>query len=170
MDARRRGDVEWVDQRRRIKPMPKRPSLPRRGRHTVLPIEGSLLAEVCLAISRLVALVFRDAEGNEAEVTVEDKIVLARGTDERVLEGSRPGTSFDPKGLHLLIDLLGSRVCEATARDTGELRITFADGLVLEVASTTGYEAWHFAKPPPGRPAGGSGPRFAITGAAGRLI
>jgi hypothetical protein len=136
----------------------------------VLPIEGGLLAEVCLAIDRLVALVFRDAAGNEAEVRVEDKIVLGRGIDERVLEGSQPGTSFDPRGLHPLLELLGCRVCEAIAQDTGELRITFADGLVLKVASTTGYEAWHFAKPRPGRPIGDSGPHIAITGAAGRLI
>jgi hypothetical protein len=150
--------------------MPERPRLATRGRHTVLPIEGSLLAEVCFAIDRLVALVFRDAQGNEAEVTVEDKIVLARGTDERVLEGSRPGASFDPKGLHPLLDLLGCRVCEAITQYNGELRISFADGLALEVTSTTGYEAWHFAKPRPGRPIGGPGPHIGITGAAGHWI
>jgi hypothetical protein len=120
-----------------LQPMRKRPSLATRGRHTVLPIEGSLLAEVCLAIDRLVALVFRDAVGNEAEVTVEDKIVLARGTDEHVLEGSRPGQSFDPRGLRPLLDLLGCRVCEAIAQDTGELRVTFANGLV-----------WRLLRPP----------------------
>jgi hypothetical protein len=150
--------------------MPKRRSLATRGRHTVLPIEGSLLAEVCLAIDRIVALVFRDPAGNEAEVTVEDKIVLARGTEERVLEACRPGTSFDPKGLHPLLNLLGSRVREAIAQHTGELRITFADGLVLQITSTTGHEAWHFAKPRPGRPISSPGPHIGITGAAGRLI
>ena len=149
--------------------MPKQQRLVTRGRHTELPIEGSLLAEVCLATDRLVVLVFRDAVGNEAEVTVEDKIVLVRGTDERVLEGSRTGTSFNPRGLHPLVDLLGCRVSEAIAQYTGELRITFADGLVLQVASTTGYEAWHFTKPRPGRPIGGSGPHIGITGAAGHL-
>jgi Family of unknown function (DUF6188) len=63
-----------------------------------------------------------------------------------------------------------TRVCEAIARQTGELRITFADGLVLEVASITGCEAWHFAKPRPGKLVGDPGPHVGVTGAAGGLI
>jgi hypothetical protein len=61
--------------------MAKRSPLETRGRHTLLPIDGNLLAELRLAIDRLVALVFRDAHGNESEITIEDEIVLARGTD-----------------------------------------------------------------------------------------
>ncbi len=56
---------------------------------------------------------------------------------------------------------------EAIARHTGKLCITFADGLVLQVTSTTGCAAWHCTMPRPGRPIGGLGPHIGITSDGG---
>jgi uncharacterized protein DUF6188 len=142
-----------------------------RGRHTVLPIVGDTLVEIRLSMCSLPALVFRAEDGREAELTIEDRTTLRRGDQERLFEGSKPGTSFNPKELAPLLELLGSAVIDAVAEKEGLLRIAFSNKLVLEVAPSSGYEAWHFHCPRPGRPAGGDRDQaIALHGAYGHLI
>lgn len=142
-----------------------------RGRHTVLPIVGDTLIELDLGIRRLASLVFKAAEGDESELTIEDQICLRRGESERILAGSKPGVTFDPKGLSPLLELLGSQVRDAVAEKEGRLRVVFSNELVLEVTSSTGYEAWHFQYPRPGRPVSGKVDHsVSVTGAYGYLI
>lgn len=137
----------------------------------MLPIVGDTLAEVCLGTSRLAALVFKAEDGSEAELTVEDTITLIRGGQEHRLGGSKPGVSFNPKELAPLLELLGSEVTDAVAEKEGRLGITFSNQFVLEVMSSTGYEAWHFRYPRPGRPHGDEwGKAIVVTGVHGRLI
>src|SRR5262249_19390904 len=124
-----------------------------RGRHTVLPIIGDTLVEIRLNMCSLPALVFKAVDGSEAEITIEDCISLRRGDQERLLEGSKPGTSFNPKELAPVLEVLGSAVTDAVAEREGLLRIAFENKLVLEVVPSHGYEAWHFHSPRPGRPA-----------------
>jgi hypothetical protein len=152
-----------------VTPMTKK--LTSRGRHTVLPILGDTLVEIRLSMCSLPALVFKAADSNEAELTIEDSITLKRGDQERLLEGSKPGVSFNPKELAPLLELLGSEVTDAVAEKEGLLRIAFSNKLVLEVAPSHGYEAWHFHYPRPGRPVGGNREQaVALTGAHGHLI
>ena len=142
-----------------------------RGCHTVLPIVGDTLVEVRLSISSLPALVFKAEDGSEAELTIEDRTTLRRGEQEQLLEGSKPGSSFNPKKLAPLLELLGSAVIDAVAQKEGLLRIAFSNELVLEVAPSHGYEAWHFHSPRPGRPASGDREQaIALHGAHGHLI
>ena len=142
-----------------------------RGRHTVLPIIGDTLVEIRLSVCHLPALIFKAEDDSEAEITIEDCTTLRRGDQERLLEGSKPGTSFNPKELAPLLELLGSTVTDAVAEKEGLLRIAFASKLVLEVAPSHGYEAWHFHSPCPGRPAGGDRDQaIALHGAHGHLI
>ena len=142
-----------------------------RGRHTVLPIVGDTLVEIRLSMCSLPALVFKAEDGTEAELTIEDRTTLRRGDHERLLEGSKPGTSFNPKELAPMVELLGSTVIDAVAEKEGLLRISFSNKLVLEVAPSHGYEAWHFYSPRPGRPAGGDRDHaIALHGAHGHLI
>ena len=142
-----------------------------RGRHTVLPIIGDTLVEVRLSMCSLPALVFKAEDSTEAEITIEDCTTLRRGTQERLLEGSKPGTSFNPKELAPLLELLGSAVTDAVAEREGLLRIAFENKLVLEVVPGHGYEAWHFHSPRPGRPAVGNREQaISLTGAYGHLI
>jgi hypothetical protein len=142
-----------------------------RGRHTVLPIIGDTLVEVCLSTCRPPTLVFKGADGSESELRIEDSITLNRGEQERLLDGSMPGESFKPETLSPLLELLGSEVMDAVAEKEGRLRVVFSNALTLVVASSRGYEAWHFQYPRPGRPTGGNLNQFvALTGAYGRLI
>jgi len=142
-----------------------------RGRHTVLPIVGDTLIEIRLSMCAMTALVFKAEDGSEAEITIEDCTTLWRGDQERLLEGSKPGTSFNPKELAPLLELLGITVTDAVAEREGLLRIAFANKLILEVAPSHGYEAWHFHSPRPGRPAGGDRDHaIALHGALGHLI
>lgn len=141
------------------------------GQFITLPIVGDTLAEVRLSIDSLPALVFKAVDGDEAEITIEDSITLTRGEQERTLEGAKPGESFNPKELAPLLELLGSEVMSAVADKGGHLRIAFSNKLILGIMSTSGYEAWHFQYPRPGRPVGGNRDDFiGLTGAYGHLI
>jgi hypothetical protein len=142
-----------------------------RGRHTVLPIVGDTLVEIRLNMRNDPALVFRAADDTEAELSIQDCICLRRGDQERILEGPKPGESFNPQELAPLLELLGSEVTDAVAEKEGRLRVAFSNKLVLEVIPSHGYEAWHFRYPRPGRPVGGNLERaIALTGAHGHLI
>jgi hypothetical protein len=142
-----------------------------RGRHTVLPIVGDALVEVRLSTRSLPALVFRAADGSESELRIADRLSLRRGECERVLEGSQPGATFNPKELSPLLELLGGEVRDAVAEEEGRLRVVFANQLVLEATPSADGEAWHFQYPRPGHPPGGKVGQFvALTGAPGRLI
>jgi hypothetical protein len=142
-----------------------------RGRHTVLPIVGDTLVEVRLSMRSLPALVFKKEDGSEAELTIEDCTTLRRGEQEQLLEGSKPGSSFNPKELAPLLELLGTEVIDAVAQQDGLLRVAFSNKLVLEIAPSHGYEAWHFHYPRPGRPMGGEHEQaISLHGAHGHLI
>jgi hypothetical protein len=141
------------------------------GRHTILPIVGDTVTEIRLSTCSMPAVVFRAGDGSEAELTIEERIMLARGKEERVLEGSKPGGTFNPAGLSPLLELLGNNVTDAVAEKEGRLRIEFSNELVLVITPSGGYEAWHFQYPRPGRPVGGNlAHRVALTGADGRLL
>jgi hypothetical protein len=87
------------------------------------------------------------------------------------LEGSKPRKTFNPKELAPLLELLGCEVTDAVAMEDGQLVLAFSNQQVLDVRSSTGYEAWHFQYPRPGRPVGGKrGNSIAVTGAHGHLI
>ena len=140
-----------------------------RGRHTVLPIVGDTLVEIRLSMCTSPALVFKAEDGSEAELTIEDCVTLRRGDQERLLEGAKPGSSLNPKELAPLLELLGSAVIDAEKE--GLLRIAFSNKLILEIARSHGYEAWHFHSPRPGRPAGGGREQaIALHGTYGHLI
>jgi hypothetical protein len=139
-----------------------------RGRHTVLPILGDTLVELRLSARSAPALVFRAADDSEAELTIEDGICLRRGDQERVLDGAKPGESFNPPALAPLLEFLGSEVTDALAEKEGRLRVAFSNGLALEVVPSHGYEAWHFRYPRPGSSCGGKA--VALTGVHGHLV
>jgi hypothetical protein len=145
--------------------------LQERGRDTVLPIVGDMVVEIRLSIRTLPAIVFRAPDGGESEITVEDCIVLRRGNQEDILEGSKPGTTLNPKTLGPLLELLESEVKDAVGEREGKLRIEFSNSLVMEVCCTSGYEAWHFQYPRPGRPKEADNVRhISLHGAHGRVI
>jgi hypothetical protein len=96
---------------------------------------------------------------------------MRRGDRARLLEGSKPGESFNPQALAPLLESLGCEVTDALAENEGRLRVTFSNELVLEIVPSHGYEAWHFRYPRPARPAGGTRENaVALTGAHGHLI
>ncbi len=131
------------------------------------------MVEVRLRTSGIPALTltFQAAHGSESDLQIMDRIHLRRGDHERVLDGSKPGATFNPMELSPMLELLGSTVKDALAENEGRLRIAFSNELVLEVTSTTGYEAWHFQYPRPGRPVGGLLDHpISLHGTAGRLI
>jgi Family of unknown function (DUF6188) len=145
--------------------------LVRRGRDTLLPVVGDTLTEISLSATSGPVLVFRAADGGESEVRIEDRITLTRGGSEQVLDGAKPGPTFDPRKLSPLLAILGEPVADAIGTTDGELRLTFANEWVLGVASTTGYEAWHFQYPRPGRPVGSKLNRIvAVTGTRRHLL
>jgi hypothetical protein len=140
-----------------------------RGRHTVLPLVRDTLVE--LLLGRSTTLVFLATDGSESELRLEDSIRLHRGEREVVLDGSKPGERFNPKELGPLVELLCCEVTDALAEQTGSLRLTFSNQIVLTVTSTTGYEAWHFRYPRPGRPVHDKHTEaISLTGAAGFLV
>lgn len=142
-----------------------------RGRYVVLPIVGDTLIEIRLSACAPPALVFKAADHSEAEITVEESIILRHGDHTRCLDGSKPGEQFNPTELGPLLELLGSVVTEAVAGNDGFLRLAFSNKRSFEVTPTHGYEAWHFQRPRPGRAVGGTGKEvIALTGAHGRLI
>lgn len=142
-----------------------------RGRHVTLPIVGDTLLETCFGVSRLVTLVFLDPAGGESQLQIEEAVTLHRNGVDLYLPGSRPGVTFDPKQLHPLLALLGAAVEDAWAHHDGPLEIRFSDGSALRVTPETGYAAWHFQYPRPGRHPGGSLNDFiSLHGDDGRLI
>jgi hypothetical protein len=115
--------------------------------------------------------VFKASDESESQLSIEDHIILSRGDNAQILEGSKPGTSFCPRELFPLLELLGSEVTGAVATKDGELRIAFSNKLVLSISPSSDGEAWHFQYPRPGRPVAGNPSQFvALTGAPGRLI
>jgi hypothetical protein len=142
-----------------------------KGRHTLLPILGDALIEVCIRADNHLVLAFKSADKRESELRIEDRITLRRGETLTVLEGSKPGSTFDPRKLSPILDLLGRTVTESIAEENGSLRIGFANNVVLNIASTTGYEAWHFQYPRPSREfLCDSDEPISLTGADGHLI
>lgn len=129
--------------------------LTQRGRHINLPIVGDTVSEVCLSMSRLCSIVFQDSGGGESQVEFEEAITLVRGDVTLYLVGSRPGRTYAPQQLGPLADLLGASVVDAWAHHDGPLEIVFSNDWTLRVVPESGYEAWHFAWPRPGRSPGG---------------
>lgn len=129
----------------------------RKGRRLKLPIVAETVSEICLGQRGPVLLTFGDHF--DTSFHIEDAITLVRGKAERVLMGSRPGTTFNIKELAPPLELFGETVVEALAEDTGSLRIRFKNELILSVVPSSGYEAWHFAAPGRG-----------LTGTCGKLI
>ena len=137
----------------------------RRGRNTVLPITGDVVAEICLSTINIPAIVFRNSNGRESELTFEEDITVQHAQEEWHSEWRRPD-SMSP-----LVFLLGQTVSEAIALPDGRLAISFTDDWGLQITPKSGFEAWHFLYPRPGRPVGGDVKyHIGITGDDGRLI
>ncbi|MCA9069342.1 MAG: hypothetical protein KDA84_10485 [Planctomycetaceae bacterium] len=124
--------------------MSKQKPLKRQGRHIELPIKHYSLAELRLGMNRLPLLLFRSDMGEEAELQIGEEITLARGQCQDRLTGSRPSSTFAPQTLGPLVELLGCTVTEATALQSGEIRIHLSNAIVLSIAPSHGYEGWHF--------------------------
>lgn len=135
--------------------LPKK-KIAQRGKHLTLPLVGDTVSEICLGISTPATLIFQDAAGGHSQLQFEEAITLHHDGADLYLLGSRPGSTFDPKQLHPLLGLLGTNVVDAWAHKAGALEISFSNGSVLRVIPETGYEAWHFQYPRPGRPPGRS--------------
>jgi hypothetical protein len=135
------------------------------GRHTVLPIVGDTVAEICIAAHRGPGIIIADAERHESIIELADRFSIGRGTDMQTVEHDRPNL------LAPLLELVGASVAAAIAFADGRLELTFSNALKLEIGSTTGYEAWHFQFPRPGRPPGGDvASHISLHGADGHLI
>jgi hypothetical protein len=150
--------------------MPKR--ITARGRHRTLPLAGDIVSEVCFSTSQPVTLVFHDSVNGDSQLQIEEAITLTQsdGVD-LFLPGSRPGRTFDPKQLHPLLDLLGTSIVDAWAHHDGPLEISFSNGSVLRIVPESGYEAWHFQYPRPGRSVNGNINDFiSLHGSDGRLL
>ncbi len=146
-------------------------TLRRAGRHTILPVVGDTLVELTIGVSKLPLFVFRAEDGGESELRIEDCLLVMRDDHEILKVESKRNARFDPQGLSPLLCLLGCEVTEAIAEESGRLRVDFSNGFQLRVTPTTGFEAWHFQFPRPGRPVGGPLDQLiAITGAHGHLI
>src|SRR5947209_7498742 len=68
-----------------------------------------------------------------------EAITLQRGASEKILTGSRPGTTFNIGELGPVLEAFGLLVKEAAAVDDGTLRLCFQGDLVLCVIPSTGY-------------------------------
>jgi hypothetical protein len=142
-----------------------------RGQHTVLPLAGDRLVEISFSTASFPVLVFAASDGLGSELRVHDRIILRRGESEQVLDGAKPGETFNPKTLSPLLELLGTEVREAIAEKQGRLRLHFSNDLYFEVPVTGAGEAWQFQYPRPGRPySQGTGRALSVIGAPGRLI
>jgi hypothetical protein len=143
----------------------------RKGENLILPIVGDIASEIVLSMRQQPCLIFRDTDGNESQISFEESILLSRDGRDAELTGSKPGVTFNPRSLSPLVELLGSEVTEAIAYREGALWISFSSRHALNVVPNSGYEAWHFQYPRPGRPIGGKLEHFvSVTGADGRLI
>ena len=145
--------------------------LTQRGRHCVLPINGDVLSELRLSLTHSLSLVFTDCYGTESQLSIREAITLTvHGVDTR-LEGGRSDADFNPKGLTAVVSLLGCTVSDAVAFNDGRLTIHFSEGHCLSVTPGSGFEAWEFRYPRPGRPPGGDVKlHISIVGDDGRLI
>jgi hypothetical protein len=142
-----------------------RKAFEQQGRHTVLPIVGGTVAEICIAAHRGPAIIIADAERHESIIELDDRFRIGRGTNMQTVEHDRPD--------HLppLLELVGASVTAALASVDGRLELAFSNALKLEIGSTTGHEAWHFQFPRPGRPPGGDvANHISLHGAHGHLI
>lgn len=134
------------------------------GRHTGLPIVGDTVAEVCIASHRGPAIIFADAGRQESIIEVADQFSIGRGTEMCTVPHDQPHL------LSPLLELVDATVAGATAHADGRLRVEFSNRMRMEVASTTGFEAWHFQFPRPGRPPGGDAANhISIHGSDGQL-
>jgi hypothetical protein len=146
--------------------------LTHRGRHTILPIVGDILLEVSLSSRRGPVLIFLATDETQSELQIEDpRLILKRGEHEIQVDRRIAGSTFSPNEWVPLLEALGCEVSDAIAEHDGHLWIEFSNKLVLGVVSTTGYEAWHFYYPRPGRSfVGVQGQTISKHGAAGYLI
>jgi hypothetical protein len=142
-----------------------RKALIQRGRHTVLPIVGDTVAEICIAAHRGPAIIVVDADRNESIIELSDRFTIERSAEIRMIEYNQANR------LSPLLELVGATITAAIARAEGRLELAFSNALRLEIGSTTGYEAWHFQFPRPGRPPGGDvANHISVHGADGHLI
>lgn len=142
-----------------------RKALAQQGRHTVLPIVGDTVTEICIAAQRAPAIILADADRRESIIELADRFNIGRGTELHTIEINHANL------LSPLLELLGTTVTAAIAGADGRLELGFSNALHLEICSTTGYEAWHFQFPRPGRPPGGDvANHISLHGAGGHLI
>ncbi len=137
--------------------------LKKRGRHVELPIIGDTVAEVRIAIDRLVTLIFRSKADNETTLAIEDSLILSRGNSTQTLKGAKPGTTFAPQTLQPLLELIGCTIVNAIAQEDGAIRLDLSNAMTLTVASTDGYESWHLTSLDSSAP-------FTLHGGSGCLI
>jgi hypothetical protein len=142
-----------------------RNALTQRGRHIILPIVDDTVAEICIAAHRGPAIIFADADRHESIIELADRFSIGRGTEMRTIEYDHANL------LSPLLELVGTSVTAAIAFADGRLELAFSNALQIEIGSSTGYEAWHFQFPRPGRPPGGDVANpISLHGADGHLI
>ncbi len=136
-----------------------------RGRHTILPIVGDTVVEIHVSAHRGPVIILADVDGRESMIELADQFTIGRGIDLRAIEHQH-ATQLSP-----LLELVGATVTEALASAEGRLELVFSNAMRLEVASTTGYEAWHYQYPRPGRPPSGDiANAISLHGGAERLL
>lgn len=134
------------------------------GRNTRLPVVGDTVIGICVSANHAPEVILADASGHESVVELFDRFSIGRGTEMMIVHHDRP-SMMSP-----LLELVGASVTEATAFADGRLELSFSNSLRIEITSTTGYEAWHFQYPRPGRPPGGdTSNHLSTSGAHGRL-
>jgi hypothetical protein len=129
----------------------------RKGGRVELPITGERVTEIRFGMRGPITLIF--GERYDTELQIWDAVTLGRGSDERVLTGSRPGASFNIAELGPVLEVFGQTVVEAVALKDGTVQVCSGNALVLRVVPSGGYEAWHFRSP-----------RLRLYGAHGYLI
>ncbi len=137
----------------------------RQGRRTFLPIVGDTVIAICVSSQHGPQIIVADANHQQSIIELADQIHIGRGTDMNTIDPNQP-IQLSP-----LLELVRTQVTVAMAHANGRLELEFSNTMKLEVHSTTGYEAWHFQFPRPGRPLSGDvASHISIHGADGHLI
>ena len=145
--------------------------LDQKGQHTLLPIVGDSVVTICVSVNRDPEIVTADTNDQHSSIELSDRFTIGRGTNSQTIERHHQQSPFDGRTMSPLLELIGATVTGATAYSDGRLELSFSNSIILETASTTGYEAWHFQYPRAGRPPGGDvSNHISLHGAAGRLL
>lgn len=138
------------------------------SKHIELPLVGSDLSEV--KNDRLITLVFVDDQGITAELVLEQAVTIFQSDAPPIqVLSTKPGITFNPLAIEPIMNLIGKKVKQAKAQQSGSLEVEFYDGVKFEIVPEI-YEAWHFQKPAPGTIIPYPANHFSIHGSDGELL